>query len=363
LGLLGAGRAIDRFGTRIGYTIAVGFWSLAGMANGLVRLPLGFGIARFMLGVGQAGNFPSAVKVVAEWFPKRERALATGLFNAGANVGALTAPLLVPWIALHFGWRWAFLLTGALGFVWVIAWLACYRPPQEHPRLSPRELAHIVSDPAEPNARIPWLSLCAHRQTIGLVLARFVSDPAWWFMLNWAPKFLYTKHGLTLNHVGPPLVIMYMAANAGSIFGGWLSGWMLQRGWSVNASRKLAMLACALMVAPVMYTPRASSLWTAVFLLSLASAGQQGWAANIYTIVSDIYPKRTVSSVVGICGFGGSAGGMLMAAATGLILQKTGSYVPLFLLASPLYFLALLIIQMTSPRLAPVQVGTPASSG
>jgi ACS family hexuronate transporter-like MFS transporter len=357
LGLLGAGRAIDRFGTRVGYATAVAFWSLAGMAHGLVRLPLGFGLVRFLLGLGEAGNFPAAVKVVAEWFPKRERALATGLFNAGANVGALTTPLLVPWIALHFGWRWAFLLTGALGFAWVIGWLACYRPPQEHPRLSSNELAHILSDPVEPSTRISWLSLCAHRETLGLVAARFVSDPMWWFMLYWVPKFLYSKHGLALDRVGLPLIIIYMTANAGSVFGGWLSGWMIQNEWSVNASRKLAMLACALMIAPIMYTPRASSLWTAVLLMSLATAGQQGWAANLYTLVSDLFPRRTVSSVVGICGFGGAAGGMLMASAAGLILEKTGSYVPLFLLAGPAYFLALLIIHLTSPNLEAVQFG------
>lgn len=355
-GLLVVGRAIDLIGTRLGYTIAVIFWSVAAMAHALARSALGFGISRFALGLGEAGNFPGAVKVVTEWFPKRERALATGVFNSGSNVGAVLAPLAVPWIALKYGWQWAFVITGAVGFTWVVLWLALYRLPHEHARVSKAELAHILSDPAEPSTRIPWLTLLAQRQTVGLVLARFISDPVWWFYLYWVPKFLYARHGITLDQIGLPLVIIYVAADGGSVFGGWLSSFLIRRGWTVNAARKTAMLACILMIAPIIFASTVSSVWSAVALLSLATAGHQGWAANIFTIVSDMYPRRAVSSVVGICGFGGSLGGMLVASATGLILEKTGSYLPVFIMAGSVYFVALGIIHLTSPRLARVNI-------
>jgi ACS family hexuronate transporter-like MFS transporter len=344
LGLLGAGRLIDRLGAGIGYPLAVAFWSVAAMAHAAARSAFGFGVARFALGLGEGGNFPAAVKLVAQWFPKQERALATGLFNAGSNVGAIAAPLLVPWIALRWGWRWAFLIIGASGFLWTLLWLRIYRPPPE---------------PAEanaPGAEVPWLALCSSRQTLGLVAARFITDPVWWFYLYWAPKFLYAKHGIALDRIGPPLVVVYLAADAGSILGGWLSSWLIRRGWTVNAARKTAIFVCAMMVAPIVFAARVSNLWTAVLLLSLATAGHQGWAANIFTIVSDIYPQRVVSSVVGICGFGGSVGGMLVAAATGFLLEKTGSYVPVFVWAGSAYFLALLVVHLASPRLEPVEV-------
>jgi ACS family hexuronate transporter-like MFS transporter len=363
LGLLAVGRALDVVGVRLGYSLAAAFWSLATMAHAFAGSALGFGSARFALGFSQAANFPAAVKVVAEWFPKRERALATGLFNAGANVGSIITPLLVPWITVHWGWRWAFLFAGAIGFPWVFLWLACYRAPQDHPRVSPRELAYILSEPTEPAPRIPWLTLLARTETLGLLAARFISDPMWWLLLYWAPKFLHARHGLVLEHMGTPLVIIYMAANVGSVFGGWLSGWMIKRGRPVNTSRKLAMLACALMIAPIMYASRASHLSTAVLLLSLATAGQQGWAANIYTIVSDLYPREAVSSVVGICGFGGALGATLLASATGLILEKSGSYLPVFILGGSAYLVALLIVHLTSPKLALADVDRHSSVG
>lgn len=356
IGLLGVGRLIDIIGTRLGYTISIVFWSLATMAHAMARSAFGFGAARFALGLGEAGNFPAAVKVVAEWFPKRERALATGVFNAGSNIGAIAAPLAVPVIALSFGWRWAFLLTGAVGFLWVVFWLAIYDVPQRHKRVTKAELEHIFRDPPEPSTRIPWSRLLLRRQSAGLVAARFITDPVWWFYLYWTPKFLYAKYGLSLDQIGLPLVIIYLAADVGSVFGGWLSGFLIGRGWSVNAARKGAILVCATMIAPIAFASQASSLWVAVALLSLATAGHQGWAANIFTVVSDMYPRRAVSSMVGLCGFGGSVGGMLVASATGFILQSTGSYVPVFAMAGCAYFVALGIIHLTSPKLAPVDL-------
>lgn len=341
LGLLGAGRLLDAIGVRLGYPLAVAVWSIAAMGHAAARSAFGFGTARFALGIGEGGNFPAAVKTVAEWFPKQERAFATGIFNAGSNVGAIVAPLLVPWIALTWGWRWAFLATGAAGFLWVVAWLVTYRPPD-------------TEAVAAEKASVPWMKLLAFRQTWGLVLARFITDPVWWFYLYWVPKFFNSKHGISLDKIGPPLVVVYLSADVGSIFGGWLSSTLIQRGWTVNAARKVAMLFCASLVAPIVFASEVDNLWTAVILLSLATAGHQGWAANIFTLVSDLYPQRAVSSVVGICGFGASIGGMLISTATGFLLDRTGSYLPVFLWAGSAYFIALGLIHLTSPKLKPV---------
>lgn len=335
LGLLGAGRLLDRIGVRRGYPLAVSLWSMAAMAHAAARSAFGFGVARFALGLGEGGNFPAAVKTVAEWFPKAERALATGIFNAGSNVGAIAAPLLVPWIALRWGWRWAFVVTGAVGFLWVVVWLAVYRSP---------------GGKEEAPGQVGWLALCGSRQTLGLVAARFLTDPVWWFYLYWVPKFLNSRHGITLEGIGPPLVAVYLAADVGSVFGGWLSGFLIHRGWGVNRARKGAMLACAGMIAPIMFAAQTDNVWVAVALLGLATAGHAGWAANIFTLVSDWYPQRAVSSVVGICGFGASVGGMLVSAATGFLLERTGSYTPVFVWAGLAYFAALALIHAVSPR-------------
>jgi ACS family hexuronate transporter-like MFS transporter len=290
---------------------------------------------------------------VAEWFPKKERALATGIFNSGSNVGAIVAPLTVPWIAISYGWRWAFVITGALGFVWVVVWLVVYRKPEEHPRLSQAELAYIRSDPAEPVVKIPWARLLPHRQTWAFAAGKFCTDPIWWFFLFWLPKFLNQTYGLTLTGLGLPLVIIYLAADVGSIGGGWLSSTLIKRGWSVNAARKTAMLLCALCVVPIIFAVRASSLWIAVGLIALATAAHQGWSVNLFTLVSDTFPRRAVGSVVGIGGFVGSASGMLIATATGFLLQWTGSYVPIFFVAASAYLVALLLIHLLAPRLEP----------
>jgi ACS family hexuronate transporter-like MFS transporter len=356
VGLLVVGRVMDRLGTRKGFSFAIIFWSLAAMGHALARTALGFGVARFALGLSEAGNFPAAIKTVSEWFPKKERALATGVFNSGSNVGAIIAPLTVPWIANTYGWRWAFILTGAVGFIWLIFWLALYRRPEENTRLSRAELAYIRSDPEESATKIPWARLLPHRQTWAFAVGKFFTDPIWWFFLFWLPKFLNETHGITLSGLGPPLVVIYLAADVGSIGGGWLSSNLIKRGWSVNAGRKTAMLVCALCVVPIVFAVRASNLWVAVGLISLATAAHQGWSANLFTLVSDTFPRRAVGSVVGIGGFAGALGGMLIATVTGYMLQWTGSYVPIFFVAALAYLTALAFIQLLAPRLEPARV-------
>jgi ACS family hexuronate transporter-like MFS transporter len=356
IGLLGVGRLIDRVGTRLGYSLALGWWSIAAMLHGLATSVLGFGCARFLLGLGQAGNFPAAIKTVAEWFPKRERALATGVFNSGSNAGAILASLLVPWLALEFGWRWAFAVLGGAGLVWIAAWLLIYREPARHPMLSRAELDYIRSEPPESAGHIPWRVLIANRPVWGLLLARFLTDPVWWFYVFWGPKFLYSQFGLKLDQIGLPVAAMYLVSSAGGIFGGWFYSYLTEHGHSNNAARKLAMLACAVMVLPIMLAPRVSSPWLATGLISLGMAGFCGWAANIFTIVSDIFPKRAVSSVVGICLFGGALGGMLASSAVGFVLQANGSYLTIFALASFAHLVGLSIIHLMSPRLETVNL-------
>ncbi len=361
VGLLVVGRLMDWLGTRKGFSLAIIFWSVAAMGHALARSAFGFGVARFALGLGEAGNFPASIKTVAEWFPKKERALATGIFNSGSNVGAIVAPLVVPFIALRYGWQWAFIITGALGFIWLIFWLLLYQKPEEHPRLSKSELAYIQSDPAEPTTKIAWARLFPHRQTWAFAAGKFFTDPIWWFFLFWLPKFLNETYGLSLSQIGLPLIVIYLSADVGSIGGGWLSSFLIKRGWSINAGRKTAMLVCALCVVPIIFAVNASSLWLAVGLISLATAAHQGWSANLFTLVSDMFPRRAVGSVVGIGGFAGSISGMLIATSTGLLLQWTGSYVPIFIVAATAYLFALLVIHLLVPRLEPAKVDEAAA--
>jgi ACS family hexuronate transporter-like MFS transporter len=358
LGLLLMGRLIDLIGTRIGYALSIGIWSLSAAAHALARTPMGFGAARFALGLGEAGNFPAAIKTVAEWFPKKERALATGIFNSGTNVGATIGPLLVLWIASRYGWQSAFVSTGLLSFIPIIFWVRSYRRPQEHPRLSATELEYIQSDPAEPATPIPWTRLLPHRQTWAFLIGKFMTDPIWWFFLFWLPKFLNARHGLELTALGPPLVVIYNAACVGSIGGGWLAARFLKAGWSVNRARKTAMLICALTIVPIVAAANVRSLWAAVALVSLATAGHQGWSANMFTFASDLFPRRAVASVVGIGGFGGAVGGMFIAAFTGWVLQASGSYVPMFIVAGSVYLAALFIIHLLVPRMEPARLAT-----
>jgi MFS transporter, ACS family, hexuronate transporter len=349
-GYLATGRLMDRIGVRLGFSLAVMLWSIAAMGHGLVRSVTGFCLARFGLGLAEGGNFPAAIKTVSDWFPKKERALATGVFNAGSNVGALLTPLLVPWLTYAYGWPAAFYCTGGLGLLWLIAWLLIYSRPERHPRVSPAELAFIESDPPDPAQRIPWLELLRYRQTWAFAIAMFITSPIWWFYLYWVPDFLHKTHNLDLIHLGPPLVVIYLMADFGSVLGGWFSSALIQRGWSVVGARKFALLICALLVVPIFLVPNISNLWTVVLLIGLAASAHQGWSANLFTLVSDTMPRQSVASVVGIGGFAAAIGGMCIAKFVGYVLDTTGSYVLPFLLAATAYPVALAILHVLQPR-------------
>jgi ACS family hexuronate transporter-like MFS transporter len=357
IGLVSAGALIDKLGTRIGYALALCVWSVAAMSHALAGSVLGFAAARFLLGLGEAGNFPAAIKTVAEWFPRRERAFATGLFNAGSNVGAILAPLAVPIVAVTWGWQAAFLFTGVLSALWLVTWLAVYRAPEQHPKLSSGERAYIRSDAEESAVRLPWRQLLRHRQAWAFVVAKFLTDPIWWFFLFWLPKFLNQEYGLTLTQLGPPLIAIYLLADFGSIGGGWLAGRLIKMGWSVNKGRKAAMLLCALLVVPIVFASTAANLWVAVGLIGLATAGHQGWSANVFTLTSDMFPRHAVGSVVGLGGVAGAVGGMLISKFTGFLLEATGSYVPVFVMAGSAYLIALAIVHLLVPRLEPAAIG------
>ncbi len=358
LGLAAVGWLMDRLGTRLGYALAMVFWSVASMAHALAGSLAAFMAARAALGFGESGIFPASIKATAEWFPQKERALATGIFNAGTNFGAIITPFVVSWITLRFNWRWSFIFTGALGFIWLIFWLLLYRKPEEHPRLSRAELEYIRSDPAPPPVQVKWPSLLAHRQTWAVMSGKFITDPIWWFYLFWAPGFLERKHGLTLAQIAVPIMVIYVIADAGSVAGGWLSSWFIGRGWSVNLGRKIAMLICAACVVPVIEASHARGLWTAVLLIGLAAAAHQGFSANMYTLASDMFPRHAVASVVGLAGMAGAIGGMLIAEAVGYILQTTGSYVLPFMIAGAAYIIAIGAIHLLSPRLEPAKLGS-----
>jgi ACS family hexuronate transporter-like MFS transporter len=348
-----AGRLIDWLGSRTGYLLAVVVWSLAAMAHALASSAIGFGVARFALGLGEAGNFPVAIKTVADWFPKRERALSTGIFNSGSNVGAILAPLMVPWIANEWGWRAAFVITGALGFLWVIAWALLYRQPEVHPRLAKAELDLIRSDrETVERSNIPYAALLGVKQSWAFLLVKFMTDPVWWFYLFWLPGFLNKNYGLNLTQLGPPLITIYLAADVGSIGGGWLSSALLNRGWPINRARKTAMFVCAAAVVSVMFIPFThGNLWAAVTLISIAAAAHQGWSANAYTLVSDLFPRKAVGSVTGLGGMGGAIGGMLIAPAVGYWLDWSGSqYAPVFVVCGSMYLLALGVLHLLVPR-------------
>jgi MFS transporter, ACS family, hexuronate transporter len=356
IGIVLMGRLMDRLGTRIGYAFAVVFWSLAAVATAFCNSLSAFAAARFALGLGESGVFPASIKAVAEWFPKRERALATGIFNAGTNVGAVITPLVVPWITLTLGWRWAFVLTGSVGFVWLIFWRLWYRRPEEHPRLRQAELDLIRSDLPESTAPVKWLRLLPHRQTWAFVMGKFMIDPIWWFFLFWAPDFLQRKFGLGLGQIGLPVMAIYLIADVGSVGGGWLSSALIKRGATVNRGRKIAMLVCALCVMPIAITNHVGGLWTAVLLIGLAAAAHQGFSANLFTLTSDMFPTRAVGSVVGIGGMAGAIGGMLSAKIVAYLLQTTGSYTVPFVFAAATYISALLVIHLLVPRLEPATV-------
>jgi len=356
LGMLVVGWVVDRLGTRLGYALAMIFWSLASMGTALASSLTGFAVSRFALGFGEAAVFPASIKAVAEWFPKKERALATGIFNSGTNVGAMLAPVVVAWISLRWGWRGAFIGIGALGFVWLAFWLIIYRKPGEHPRVSKTELEYIRSDPQDDLAKTKWTSLIPLRQTWAFAAGKFLIDPVWWFYLFWMPGFFQTKHGLSLTRVGVPLIAIYVIADIGSVAGGWLSSFLIKSGRSINAARKIAMLICAIGVTPVIYAYRVESTWSAVLLIGLAAACHQGFSANLYTVTSDMFPAQAVGSVTGIGGMAGAVGGLLIAWVVGHVLQWTGSYMIPFLIAGATYLVALGVIHVLAPRLEPARI-------
>jgi MFS transporter, ACS family, hexuronate transporter len=356
LGMIFVGRMIDRLGTRIGYAAAMIFWSLASMGHAIAHSFAGFVTARSALGFGEGGVFPASIKCIAEWFPKKERALATGIFNAGTNVGAIATPLIVPWIAVRLGWRWAFLFTGSLGFAWLALWLLVYRKPEDHPYCTDLERTYIRGDePASP-VKIKWARLLPHKQTWAFAAGKFLIDPVWWFYLFWIPDYLQRRHGLHLAQIGLPILVIYVISDLGSIAGGWLSSSLIRRGFSVNAARKWAMLICTLFVAPIAIVFRISGLWAATILIGLAAAGHQGFSANLFTLASDLFPSRAVASVVGIGGMAGALGGMLIAQVVGHVLQWTGSYMIPFLIAASAYLVALLCIHVLAPKLIPAAI-------
>lgn len=356
VGLVTMGRVVDRLGTRLGYALAIVFWSLASMAHAIGSSLGSFVVARSALGFGEAGVFPASIKAVAEWFPKRERAMATGIFNAGTNAGAIITPLMVPWITLHWGWRWAFVITGVLGFLWLGFWLRLYRKPEQHPRVRKEELAYIRSDPPESLTRVKWASLLSFPQTWAFATAKFMTDPIWWFYLFWIPDFLQRKHGLALIQIGVPIMVIYVISDVGSVMGGWMSSWLIGRGQSVNSARKLTLLLCALCILPIMFAYRIDSTWGAVLLIGLAAAGHQGFSANLFTLTSDMFPTQAVGSVVGTGGMAGAVGGMFIAKVVGYVLQSTGSYMVPFLIAGSAYFIALAAIQILAPKLEPAKI-------
>ncbi len=353
-----AGRIIDWLGTRLGYALAVVVWSCAAMSHSLARTTIQFAAARFALGLGEAANFPAAIKTVADWFPKRERALATGIFNSGTNLGAIIAPLMVPVIAYHFGWRASFFATGGLDVLWLVLWLSTYRTPRRSKWLSERERAYIESDGIEQTRRVPYRLLLRTRAAWAFLLGKFLTDPVWWFYLYWLPGFLNKKYGLDLSHLGAPLIAIYLTADVGSIGGGWLSSRLLARGMNLTRARKTALLVCALAVTPVMFVILTrGNLWLTVALIGLAAAGHQGWSANLYTLTSDTFPRSVVGSVVGLGGFGGAIGGMLVAPLIGYWLDFSHeAYGPLFVVAGLMYLITFLVIHLLLPRIQPVEI-------
>ncbi|WP_260705576.1 MFS transporter [Edaphobacter flagellatus] len=397
LGLLLSGSFIDRVGTRIGYAVALIIWTVASMLHSLVgyapvtnalhalaidaasllrHIPglgsaswvnsmanlsgavIGFGMARFVLGLGEAGNFPAAIKAVAEWFPSNERALATGIFNSGTNIGATLAPFAVGFLLYRLGWQYAFLATSVFAMIWLVLWFALYRSPAEHPRVSSEELAYINSGaPVQTTSKIAWSRLVPHRQTWAFLLGKVITDPIWWFYLYWLPGFLNARFGLSITKMGLPLLVIYNVCTFGSIFGGWLPAKLISLGWTVNRARKSAMLLYALAITPIMFVGKVHTLWQAVALISLATAAHQAWSANLFTLVSDMFPRRAVASVVGIGACGGSVSMMFFGLFIGFVLQLThGNYVPVFLLAGSAYLVAITVIHLLAPKLAPVAV-------
>jgi ACS family hexuronate transporter-like MFS transporter len=367
IGLLGVGWIIDRCGLKIGYTFAIAVWSAAACATALAGSLLGFSAARFALGLGEAGNFPAATKTVAEWFPRRERSLATGLFNTGTSSGAIIAPVLVPWIADAWSWQTAFVVLGAAGFVWIAFWLVLYHRPEKSPFISAQGLSYIHTDDVanvspsakgdENSGRVVWLQLFPHRQTWGILVSSALVVPVMWFQVFWLPKFLSSRFKVSIAQAGWPLATAFSMQFLGSIFGGMLATWLISRGRSVHFARKFSLALCALLVVPIAFVGMIPSMWPAILVVGLAMAAMQGWSANSYTITSDLYPKRAIASMVGLGTAFGALGSMAFAEFAGWYLQRTGgNYTLLFILAGCGFPLAITAVHLFIPRWEPVQL-------
>jgi ACS family hexuronate transporter-like MFS transporter len=356
--MLAWGRILDKIGTKLGFAIAVVWWSLAGMGTALARSAMTFGLFRFLLGVGEAANFPASIKTVAEWFPKSERAFATGIFNSGTNIGAVIAPIVVPVMAAAWGWQTAFIGTGALGFVWLIAWLLFYHGVDSHPRLTSAERQYILDGVEEPiTAKVPVSRVIRHRQLWAFACGKLMTDPIWWFYLFWLPKFLAQEHDIRGTALIPYLTFVYIVADFGSVTGGYMSSALIKRGWTVNAARKTTMGIIAAIVPSVIIASQTRSAWLAVSLIGLATACHQAWSANLFTLSSDMFPRRAVGTVVGIGGFAGGMGGVLIAEFAGRVLQRDPSfYLPMFVIAGLIYLVALGVIHLLAPRLERVEL-------
>ena len=366
ISLLVVGRLIDVIGLRWGFAFACAFWGLASMSHALVTSITGFFIVRILLGFGEGGNFPAAIKTVAEWFPKRERALATGLFNSGSNVGGVLVPVMLPLIIPFLngltlgghtiGWRGAFLATGLFDLAWIIVWLKVYRKPAEHPSVSASELALIQSEPPDPAIKVPWRKLFQYRQAWAFIAGKFMTDCFWWFYLFVLPIFFQERFGLDPKHRLGPIAIIYVLASVGSVAGGWLSGNFMKIGWSTNKARKVTLLICACLIGPVFIADLSDSKWVAVALIAVAAASHQAWSANLFSLTSDMFPRRMVGSVTGLGGMVGSVGGILLNYGTGVLKDHGFSYLPVFVAASVAYLLALVFIHLLVPNMEPAKI-------
>jgi ACS family hexuronate transporter-like MFS transporter len=338
-------------GVRIGLAVAAMIWCAASAAHGLVSSVAGFTAARIALGLGEGGNFPTCIKSVASWFPVRDRALATGIFNSGSNVGGLLAPLIAAFVTARWGWQVAFYVTGLVGFVWVAFWLVMYRAPEAHPKVSAAELAYIHSDPDVPMKHIPWALLLRYPGTWTYIVGAILTNPVWWFYNNWVPSFLFSKFHVNLMALGLPLVVIYLMTDVGSILGGWLSGWMIKLGFGVFTARKLALLACACCTLPVFLAPMTDEIWISVLLIGLAMAAHQGFSANLFTLVSDTMPRSAVAGAVGLGGGISSVAGGLSAAVVGRVLDATGNnYTLVFFVGAGAYVVATLAVHLILPK-------------
>ena len=348
------GRLAEKYGARLSYALAAGIWTVSHMAHALASTALTFIFVRIPLAVGEAGAFPSEIHAVAEWFPQKERAFAIGIINSGSNIGAVVAMLIVPAVTLTFGWQMAFIFTGLLTVVWLACWLFYYRSPNQHPRLSAEEAAYILADNSAISKPAPYRDLLRTRETWGYICARFCIDGIWYTFLSWLPDFFGKVYHLDLKSFGLPLVAVYVCADIGSTIGGWTSSRLLKSGFTANKARKLTMLGCALLVVPVAFAIDVSNLWLAVLLIGMATAGHQGFSANMFSYPSDLFPRGAASTVVGLGGFAGAIGGMMMAEYSGWMLQKLGTYRPIFVVGALAYLVALAFVQVFSPAYQPV---------